>query len=193
MVREKILETTRQLIDERGLEVSVRDIAKAAEVNVSAISYHFGNKEKLIKEVIIESMMNFKSAFDKLDNDQIDQLVRLENFLIDTIELINANVEVSDYVLNQSDLFHTKSEYIDYLESVGYSKLIKLMVEITGINDQKEILIIIEQTLAANVIGHIAEIKLESDSKGARQKQDYKKRIKLFIENYFYKYTVEKG
>src|SRR5689334_18205967 len=40
------------LFADRGLDaVSVRDITKAARTNISAITYHFGSKEELIREV----------------------------------------------------------------------------------------------------------------------------------------------
>lgn len=191
MAKEKILEVTEQLIKEKGLAVSVRDIANTADVNVSAVSYHFGNKDNLIKEVIAKSMLNFKDVFNKLDNQQIEPLVRLEIFLEDTIELINQNQELSDYVLNQSDLFQTRYEYMQYLESVGYSKLVSLIQEITSLDDQNQILIIIEQMLAANVVSYITEMKIASKNPQFELNQDYKRRIRIFIENYFYRYSVE--
>lgn len=191
MAKEKILEVTEQLIKEKGLTVSVRDIANTADVNVSAVSYHFGNKDNLIKEVIAKSMLNFKDVFNKLDNQQIEPLVRLEIFLEDTIELINQNQELSDYVLNQSDLFQTRYEYMQYLESVGYSKLVSLIQEITSLDDQNQILIIIEQMLAANVVSYITEMKIASKNPQFELNQDYKQRIRIFIENYFYRYSVE--
>ncbi|MBT8044397.1 MAG: TetR family transcriptional regulator [Verrucomicrobiae bacterium] len=47
-----ILETTERLLAEHGFEsVSLRDITKAAEVNVAAVNYHFGSKEKLFEEI----------------------------------------------------------------------------------------------------------------------------------------------
>ncbi len=191
MVKEKILEVTEQLIKEKGLTVSVRDIANTADVNVSAVSYHFGNKDNLIKEVIAKSMLNFKDVFNKLDNQQIEPLMRLEIFLEDTIELINQNQELSDYVLNQSDLFQTRYEYMQYLESVGYSKLVNLIQDITSLDDQNQILIIIEQMLAANVVSYITEMKIASKNPQFELNQDYKQRIRIFIENYFYRYSVE--
>ncbi len=191
MAKEKILEVTEQLIKEKGITISVRDIAKAAEVNVSAVSYHFGNKDNLIKEVIAKSMLNFKDVFNKLDNHQIEPLVRLEIFLEDTIELINQNQELSDYVLNQSDLFQTRYEYMQYLDSVGYSKLVNLIQEITNLDDQNQILIIIEQTLAANIVSYITEMKIASKNPQFELNQDYKQRIRIFVENYFYRYSTE--
>ncbi len=47
-----ILETTERLLAEHGFEsVSLRDITTAADVNVAAVNYHFGSKEKLFEAV----------------------------------------------------------------------------------------------------------------------------------------------
>jgi len=48
----RILEATERLLAEHGFEsVSLRDITTAADVNVAAVNYHFGSKEKLFEEV----------------------------------------------------------------------------------------------------------------------------------------------
>lgn len=46
------MEATERLLAEQGFEaVSLRDITGAAEVNVAAVNYHFGSKEKLFEEI----------------------------------------------------------------------------------------------------------------------------------------------
>lgn len=55
--RQRILETALQLFSNSGYDkVSVRDIAQAAEVNVAAISYHFGGKPGLYRAAMTEPM-----------------------------------------------------------------------------------------------------------------------------------------
>lgn len=50
--REKILDTAERLFAGRGLEAtSIRDITLTAKVNLGAINYHFGTKQKLIEAV----------------------------------------------------------------------------------------------------------------------------------------------
>ncbi len=47
-----ILEATERLVAGRGFEsVSLRDITNEAGVNVAAVNYHFGSKEKLFEEI----------------------------------------------------------------------------------------------------------------------------------------------
>ncbi len=51
--RERVLDVAERLSAERGLNaVSVRDITGAAGVNLGAINYHFGTKEKRIVAVL---------------------------------------------------------------------------------------------------------------------------------------------
>ena len=47
-----ILEATERLVAENGFEsVSLRDITNDAQVNVAAVNYHFGSKEKLFEAI----------------------------------------------------------------------------------------------------------------------------------------------
>ena len=52
--RDKLVDTARQLFAERGVEhVSLREISRAAEQrNVSALQYHFGDREGLLRAVL---------------------------------------------------------------------------------------------------------------------------------------------
>ncbi len=50
--RERVLEVAERLFANRGLDaVSIRDIIAAAGVNLGAINYHFGTKDRLIEAV----------------------------------------------------------------------------------------------------------------------------------------------
>ncbi len=77
--RGRLIEVARGLFAETGLDgTSTRDIAKAANVNVSLISYYFGGKEGLYKAVITEFANTASSRM---------------NLLLDTIDLENLNKE----------------------------------------------------------------------------------------------------
>ncbi|BDS05623.1 TetR family transcriptional regulator [Oceaniferula spumae] len=50
--KEKILTATEHLLAEHGFDaVSLRDITTSADVNVAAVNYHFGSKDKLFEAV----------------------------------------------------------------------------------------------------------------------------------------------
>ncbi len=51
----KIIEVARVLFATNGFEgTSIREIARAADVNVASVNYHFSSKEKLFHEILIK-------------------------------------------------------------------------------------------------------------------------------------------
>jgi len=55
--RDRLLQAARELFTERGYRrVTVRDICRAAQANVAAVSYYFGDKLGLYREVVGEAI-----------------------------------------------------------------------------------------------------------------------------------------
>jgi AcrR family transcriptional regulator len=55
--REDLLAGARKVIEERGVaKTTARDIATEAGVSLAAIGYHFGSKEQLITEALIDTL-----------------------------------------------------------------------------------------------------------------------------------------
>ena len=51
--RQQLLETAERLFAREGYDaVTIRDVAKAADMNIAMITYYFGSKEKLFEEII---------------------------------------------------------------------------------------------------------------------------------------------
>jgi AcrR family transcriptional regulator len=70
--RKRIIEAAEKLFAQRGIEaVSVRDITRAAGVNLAAINYHFGTKDALAAEV-------FKQMIDPLNAQRLQLLDDVE-------------------------------------------------------------------------------------------------------------------
>lgn len=56
---EKLLLATIAVIERKGIQaVTVRDIAREANVNVAAVNYHFGTKDTLLEETLKLTMQN---------------------------------------------------------------------------------------------------------------------------------------
>lgn len=73
--RNRILDAAESLFVEHGLEAtSMRMITALAEVNLAAVNYHFGNKEKLIQEI-------FKRRLTELNRQRLVELDTLEQRL----------------------------------------------------------------------------------------------------------------
>ena len=77
--KEKILQTAYRLFGERSLEdVSVRELAKEANVNISSINYYYGSKEELylavvnsITEMMAQKATEFTNAFHAAQKDAV--------------------------------------------------------------------------------------------------------------------------
>ena len=72
MAAEHIKSVARRLFAARGVDgVTVRDIAAAAgQKNHAAVGYHFGSKEALVEEILVDGA----SKIDALRNRQLDEL-----------------------------------------------------------------------------------------------------------------------
>lgn len=107
----KILQIAHKLFAEKGKNgVGVREIAKAADVNVAAINYHFGNKDSLYSETILASMTKIKTDIRLLytDNCGVEDLVEriYEFFITNREDLITGfklflNKESSDILFSK--------------------------------------------------------------------------------------------
>jgi TetR/AcrR family transcriptional regulator, regulator of cefoperazone and chloramphenicol sensitivity len=95
--RSRILDAALDLFGERGLTgTTVRDIAARAKVNVAAISYHFGGKDELYREVAatvigsIESRVRGRLAhlMENPPRDAASALTALEEFASTIVDVI---------------------------------------------------------------------------------------------------------
>ena len=72
--KEKILEVANDLFAEKGFNgTSIRDIAKVADVNLSAVNYHFSNKENLYCQVFQQNHKWMEESVAQIgEDDSID-------------------------------------------------------------------------------------------------------------------------
>lgn len=69
--KDKILKVSHALFAQKGLHgVSVREIAKACDVNIAAINYHFKSKESLYAQAILTSMLETNAEIAKIYQEQ---------------------------------------------------------------------------------------------------------------------------
>ncbi len=101
--KEKILIEAETLFAEKGYDgTSVRDIAKAAEVNLAAINYHFKNKENLYLSLFIASCEKMEANIDELYVEGIST----EDF---AWKLYNSFMENSTSLMNSFKMMLTTS------------------------------------------------------------------------------------
>jgi TetR/AcrR family transcriptional regulator, regulator of cefoperazone and chloramphenicol sensitivity len=89
--RRRIIETSLRLFAEHGFKgVSVRDISAAADVNVAAVSYHFGSKRGLYDTIFQTVLAEDEGRFEE----QMSNLTTLLDRAGDDRTLLAAAVEV---------------------------------------------------------------------------------------------------
>ncbi len=77
----RILETAAEIIGrEKNLNLTIREIANRANVNIASINYYFGSKEKLLEEVELLLLENIRKIYAKLDNPKLAVRERLNNW-----------------------------------------------------------------------------------------------------------------
>ena len=66
--RQRLIDATRRCIARQGLAATTsRDISAGAEANLAAITYHFGSKDELVAEALLEALRDWlKPALDVL-------------------------------------------------------------------------------------------------------------------------------
>jgi len=58
-----LLEAAKQLIREQGYAgTSVRDLAAASGTNLAAVNYHYGSREKLLNQAVLESFLEWTDS-----------------------------------------------------------------------------------------------------------------------------------
>lgn len=67
----QIIDVASELFAEKGFEgTSVRDIAKAADVNIAMISYYFGSKDKLLEAIFAKHSSYIRLRLENLLSDE---------------------------------------------------------------------------------------------------------------------------
>jgi AcrR family transcriptional regulator len=65
-----LLDAAKQLVGERGYAgASVRELAAAAGTNIAAVNYHFGSREKLLNQAVLEYFLEWSDRVAEVDVD----------------------------------------------------------------------------------------------------------------------------
>lgn len=88
----EILQVAEKLFSEHGFDgTSVRDIAKAANINVAMISYYFGSKEKLLEALIIGRISGLRLQIENLHKENLTPFEKIDKLIELYITRINKN------------------------------------------------------------------------------------------------------
>lgn len=129
---ENILFAAEKLFAEHGFQgTSTREISKAANVNISMISYYFGSKEKLY-EKLVEYRMNESQFFSKdiLERTDIDEWEKIEKIVDQFSRRIRHHK--CFYRIMQREQLHTENpQIVEFLKQTKlgfismYSKILE--------------------------------------------------------------------
>ncbi len=68
--RTALLHAARQLVSERGYAgATVRELAATSGANIAAVNYHFGSREKLLDQAILEPFLEWSERVDEVEVD----------------------------------------------------------------------------------------------------------------------------
>jgi TetR/AcrR family transcriptional regulator, regulator of cefoperazone and chloramphenicol sensitivity len=137
--RKNIIDATLKIIGEEGFQnVTIRKIAKLADVNVAAINYHFGSKDVVINEALKYMTGKLKDSFKCLSDVNVIAEERLQNFIRNYADAALEHPDVFRNYINHSMFNHDlPSEYVDFIKKDGLLELKNTLCEI-GKNRQND-------------------------------------------------------
>lgn len=133
---ENILFAAEKLFAEKGFEgTSTREIAKAASVNISMISYYFGSKEKLY-EKLVEYRMNEGQFFSKdiIERTDINDWEKVEK-IVDQFAGKVRNHKCFYRIMQREQLHAENPQIVEFLKATKmgfltmYSKILQSGLE----------------------------------------------------------------
>jgi len=132
--RSRILEAAAEIIGkDRNLNLTVREIAGRADVNVASINYYFRSKDKLLDEVELLLMEKIHTIYKNLNDASIDIRERLINW---GNNLIKHLIDYPGIIyLIGTRVLERESASINRYLNLMETDLAPLVKELTGIED----------------------------------------------------------
>lgn len=132
--KEKVLVATLDLISNIGLQnVTIRQIAAAAGVNVAAVNYHFGSKDKVINDSLEFLMNRSNRIFNCLKDTKVAPEVRLRLFIKNYSKNLIKYPEIIKLMIYQSmNESSPTNTFQDYLKSEGVNLIKNTFHEINS-------------------------------------------------------------
>ncbi|NLA10697.1 MAG: TetR/AcrR family transcriptional regulator [Firmicutes bacterium] len=136
--RSRIMKTAVEIIGREGnLNVTIREIAERAGVNIAAINYHFSSKENLIEEVERVTMEQIQLIYNRLIDDKETPRERLmawaDELMCYLIEYPGVIYMIGARILQSENKSAGLAEYL----STADIRLNPVVQELTGISEQK--------------------------------------------------------
>lgn len=138
--KSKILEAAGQLIAQNGFaQTSSKQIAKAAEVDLAAINYHFDGRDGLYKALLIEAHAHYidEQYLINLVESSLPPEEKLENFINAFVEKIKDNNQWYSKVFIR-ELVSSSPQLYNFMENDGSRKfrlVCKVISQVSGLDE----------------------------------------------------------
>ncbi len=136
--RNKILDTAAEIIGrEKNLNLTIREIAGRAGVNLASVNYYFGSKEKLLEEVEMQLMENIRQIYTNLENKSLPIKERLINW---ADKLIKNLIDYPGIIyLIGTRVLERENTSLNFYLGLLETDITPLVRELTGLRNDEEV------------------------------------------------------
>lgn len=181
ITRAKILEAAGTLIAQKGYaQTTSKEIARAAEVDLAAINYHFSGRDGLYLAVLSEAYQHYLNASElaALAKSNMPPDEKLETFLGMYIARLNEKYGWHGRVYTQ-ELLSPSALFNDFMETEGTNKrrtVLKIISQISGIAEDDPLFLpcllgIIGPCMMLMVTGNFASSPINGIAKGMNRQE----------------------
>jgi len=90
-----ILQVAERLFAEKGFDgTSVRDISKAAKINIAMVSYYFGSKDKMLEALVLFRIDDLSIQIENLIKELVSPLEKMNRLIDLYISRLNKNKDI---------------------------------------------------------------------------------------------------
>ena len=138
-IKRKIIESTKELLRDNGY-VTIKDIADHCFINIAAVNYHFGSKEKLIEIVIGEILEDVKAHITLAMNQELNRMT-MEDFLEQVVTYVYNfaldNVGILSYLfLTREQQMSSTNQLLDkFFSDSEFTKIVYKNLKKKSISD----------------------------------------------------------
>jgi AcrR family transcriptional regulator len=135
--KQLLIQTTLHLIETRGIEqVTVRKIAAQAGVNVAAVNYHFGSKDRIIFAALQTLRDGFGEAFKFLQSTELAPHERLAAFMAAYCDTIFSYPNLAKAFVTHSLHAEMEQEYAAFVRTEGLALITRTLGEFLHMDDE---------------------------------------------------------
>jgi len=186
-IKRKMIQNTKKLLQENA-KITIKDIAEASYVNIAAVNYHFGSKEKLmciVLEEIIDELKNYvtKEILDTQDRTIDERLEIVINYLY---KFSLENIGLLNYLFLSNELQKESSGLLikHFFSDNEFTKIIyHSLSKTTNITNKKELqakYTLLFSSFCIPLFFQISNMKLQNPMK-----------IEMFVDQEFRSYYIK--